>query len=255
MRHALINAKQRGVKVRIIAEKSPYKNSHENNYSKQRLRQAGLQVRSGSKNVALTHQKSLLIDNHIAWIMTMNFTYPGFSKQRNFAYASCNNHFLTEMNWVFRHDWLQKNTPHFTAKLVWSPFNAREKLTHLINSAQHNIAIYALTLSDYRLIGDLARRAAQGISVRVILPSNHNTLSRGEKHYLTSHGVQLHFMHRLAQHAKLIIVDKQTVYLGSTNLSEASLDKNRELGIILHNKKLANKLAQQFNQDYTGVSR
>lgn len=251
LRRALIKAKKRGVAVQVILEKNPYKHAQENDYTRQRLIAAGIKVHNGNSHVALTHQKSLVIDHHLAWIMTMNFTYSGFKKQRNFAWSTCNSHLLTEMNSVFYQDWQDKDIREFPAQLVWSPINARQRLTQLINSAKQQIDIYALSLADYQLIGYIARQAARGIDVRVILPSKDSKLSRSEKRYLRSHGVKLHFMHQLSQHAKVIIIDGKSIYLGSTNLTEASIDKNRELGIIISDHKLAKKLTRQFNLDYS----
>jgi phosphatidylserine/phosphatidylglycerophosphate/cardiolipin synthase-like enzyme len=58
-------------------------------------------------------------------------------------------------------------------------------------------------------------------------------------------------------HAKVIVVDAGTAYekafIGSENFSAASMDHNRELGIITTDPTVVNKLASVLGQDYTGA--
>ena len=51
-------------------------------------------------------------------------------------------------------------------------------------------------------------------------------------------------------HAKLILVDDQKAYVGSVNLSTQSMDKNRELGIIIQRSDTINTLFSSFQKDW-----
>lgn len=247
LRKALVHAKQHGVTVNVILEQAPYQDSQENRYTRHYLQQYHIAVRSGNSRVALTHQKSMIIDNKQAWIMTFNFTYPAFSDQRNFAYVSCNNNTIREMNSLFYQDWNDQAVRAFNPKLIWSPINARSTIESLIRDAKHSLQMYALSLSDYQVVGLLAQAARRGVNVTIILPQQHNKLTRREKRYLQHHYIHIHYLANT--HAKVIIVDGEKAYLGSTNITQSSLDKNRELGIILHNPELVAVLTHQFQRD------
>lgn len=51
-------------------------------------------------------------------------------------------------------------------------------------------------------------------------------------------------------HAKIIVVDNQFLLLGSMNMSDTSLNKNREIGILLINKFQIEKVVNMFMKDW-----
>ena len=52
---------------------------------------------------------------------------------------------------------------------------------------------------------------------------------------------------------KIIVVDGKQAFVGSENISTYSLDKNRELGILVSDNTVISTLQQTFQQDW-GVS-
>ena len=66
-------------------------------------------------------------------------------------------------------------------------------------------------------------------------------------------------MHRLRQsylyvHAKAIIADGRRAFVGSENLSTASLDHNRELGVIVADSSAIQVLESTFDGDWAQAS-
>jgi phosphatidylserine/phosphatidylglycerophosphate/cardiolipin synthase-like enzyme len=51
-------------------------------------------------------------------------------------------------------------------------------------------------------------------------------------------------------HAKIIIVDGRIAFVGSENISAQSLDQNRELGIIVSDSSVLDKLQTTFQSDW-----
>jgi phosphatidylserine/phosphatidylglycerophosphate/cardiolipin synthase-like enzyme len=51
-------------------------------------------------------------------------------------------------------------------------------------------------------------------------------------------------------HAKIIVADGQRAFVGSENISTASLERNRELGIIVSDQKVLAILQQTFWYDW-----
>jgi phosphatidylserine/phosphatidylglycerophosphate/cardiolipin synthase-like enzyme len=56
---------------------------------------------------------------------------------------------------------------------------------------------------------------------------------------------------KLYMHAKIIVVDGKTAFVGSENISTQSLDRNRELGIIVSDAGVLNTLQSTFQKDWT----
>jgi phosphatidylserine/phosphatidylglycerophosphate/cardiolipin synthase-like enzyme len=51
-------------------------------------------------------------------------------------------------------------------------------------------------------------------------------------------------------HAKIIVADGQKAFVGSENISTASLERNRELGLIVSDQNVLTTLQQTFQQDW-----
>ena len=47
-----------------------------------------------------------------------------------------------------------------------------------------------------------------------------------------------------------LVVDGQVAFVGSENISTASLDRNREVGILIADQAVLNTLQQTFQQDW-----
>ncbi|MNL80459.1 cardiolipin synthetase [compost metagenome] len=51
-------------------------------------------------------------------------------------------------------------------------------------------------------------------------------------------------------HAKLIVVDGAAAYVGSINLTTNSLNNNRELGVIVRERSIVNRLVTFSSADW-----
>jgi hypothetical protein len=59
-------------------------------------------------------------------------------------------------------------------------------------------------------------------------------------------------MRRPFVHAKAIVADGRRLFVGSENLSSASLDRNREIGILMNDSGLAGQVERTFASDWRG---
>ena len=159
----------------------------------------------------------------------------------------------TEIEKIFNNDWQKKKIRNFQPLLVWSPINARSKLKQLIHSASYRLDIYALSLTDYQLIGSLAQAARRGVAVNILLSKQNTKHLKKTIAYLRRHNVTIVIIAHPQIHAKVILVDygdkDEKAYLGSTNLTKESLDKNRELGVIIKNPMILRVLQERFEKD------
>ncbi|MFN3235204.1 MAG: phospholipase D-like domain-containing protein [Gammaproteobacteria bacterium] len=233
---ALINAHKRGVIVNVILQNHPYKAHSENLPAYFHLRKNGVNVRWSNPEYNLTHQKTMLVDDKDAYIMTFNFTYDTFKSERNFAYKTEDTDTTQNIKNVFDDDWLHQKTYPKGEALVWSPNNSESKLLSLINHAQNYIDVYAQSISDYRFIGDLERAARRGVDVTVLLPKKALAKEKNTLAYLCDNGVHVYLSNAYYIHAKGLLIDfpsdSQKAYIGSTNFTYTGLHNNRELGII-----------------------
>lgn len=103
-------------------------------------------------------------------------------------------------------------------------------------------------MGDDRTI--LSAIAAKGHAARVILPASISAEDQRNVADLEQHGVQVRLMPKspIYMHAKAEIAGDEA-FIGSENYSISSLNENREMGLILHGREVA-QLRMQFDQDW-----
>lgn len=256
---ALEEAAHRGVDVRVMLEMHPYgSGSTAASETLDRLRAAGVQVQASSPAFALTHEKGMVIDHSTAFIMTSNFTLSALgaghsTKNREYDIVDTNAQDVQAVTAIFQADWNRTSAQFDDPNLVVSPINARNDFESLINSAHNTLLIEAEEMQDSAIEQALINAAKRGIHVQVLLPavssSSGDSNSAGIS-TITQGGAQVKEDPRLYMHAKIIVVDGAKAFVGSENISAASLDQNRELGIIISDQSVLNTLEQTFQQDW-----
>lgn len=131
----------------------------------------------------------------------------------------------------------------------------------LIRSAARTLNICNEELEDWECLNTLTQEAASGVTVRVISAQLEDTgkvdKNRAHREYLNAYGVAAKYIPTatyLYCHAKMILVDYGTnnarAFIGSENISSTSLDKNRELGILVSESEILNRLHNVFEADW-----
>jgi cardiolipin synthase A/B len=252
---ALARAVQRGVDVRVIIEEAPFGGGETNALAKQELEAAGVAVRARPPAFVYGHEKSLVVDGRRAYIMTHNLTRSSFNRNREYMVIVEDKAVVAEVVRVFDNDWERVEPDLSQSLLVWSPVNSRPHMETLVQSAQASLDVQHTSLLDERLIGLLAEAARSGVRVRITTPA---VLDPSEWEWepitrMHEAGVAIRFLDTPYVHAKAIIVDGQTAMVGSQNLTNNSLQNNRELGIIFDDPAAVNRLARVFLQDWNNA--
>ncbi len=169
--NTLLWQKRRGITTEVLLENNPYRFTDQNNATIAQLNSNHVALQQKAAHFYLVHQKTLIIDDKEAIVMTFNFTQSTFKRTRNFALVVTDPQLVHDINAVFLADWQHKPTPPHAAPLIYSPDDSREKLIAAIHTAKHSLKIYAQTVSDYAIIRALADAANHGVQV-VILTSN-----------------------------------------------------------------------------------
>lgn len=252
--HDLEYAHAYGVDVRVILEPHPYGSvTNPNRYAYDNLMAADIPVRWSNPRFLLTHEKCMLVDGAEAFIMTTNFTRSAFRSNREFDIVDRERRDVAAVRALFLADWNRRSFVPRDADLPTSPVNARPILNALISSARHSLDIYAEEMQDPATELTIAAAARRGVQVRVILPapSGHDTGAPGIA-AIAAAGARVHRLPQsyLYVHAKAIVVDGTRAFVGSENFSAASLDANRELGVIVKNRPAIRRLERAFAADW-----
>jgi cardiolipin synthase A/B len=246
---ALINASHHK-NVRILLQHYPYMSTDENLNAISELQAANTPLHWPDDKFKLTHQKTLLMDGNSALVLTFNLTHSSFTKERNFGLLITDPVLVGKIQQVFNADWQHNAIEIHDPDLVFSPDDSREKLLELINGAHTSIKIYAEGLSDYQIIGALAQAARRGVNVAILTSTYHDKKPNKQFNYLTHAGVRVHFSDAYIIHAKVMIIDDDHALLGSINFTKQSINNNRELSVIIHDKKIVTQLSQYFTHDW-----
>ncbi len=241
--NAIAGAKERGVPdLRVMVEEKPYGTNNDKAIAF--FKEHNIEWKYASPAFALTHEKSIVADDN-ALIMTSNMTYGAFNDNREFIVIQNDSGDVTEVVNCFNCDWNRTEFTPVRKNLVWSPVNSREKINSVINSALKELDIYAEEVNDTQQIGLLVSRAKNGLKIRLL-----TTESSEGTDQLVKGGVQVRFIQKPYIHAKAFITDNDIAFTGSENISEASLDQNRELGILIADKTVIARLKATFEGDW-----
>jgi cardiolipin synthase A/B len=252
---ALENAAKNGITVRVMLEAHPYGGGSPTS-TLQALSGAGAQTETSDPAFALTHEKGMVIDDKTAYITTANYTKSalgGSSSTTNREYGIIDTTAtdVKTVEAVFNADWARTSYPSVSdSDIVLSPVNSRSDFIALINQAKSSLQIEAEEMQDTNVEQAIVSAEARGVDVQVILPSDDSSNSDGIT-TLDNGGVSVKEDTQYYMHAKIIIVDGSEAFVGSENISTASLDDNREMGILLSNKTVLSTLQSTFQTDWS----
>jgi phosphatidylserine/phosphatidylglycerophosphate/cardiolipin synthase-like enzyme len=246
---ALSGAHERGVTVRVILERDPFGGGGSNQDAYDRLTAAGIDVHWSSDHFAFSHIKTFVVDQQVAVIMTLNLSWSALTRNREFAVVTTVPADVAEVARLFEADW---SGSHYQPQgdLVTSADNSRLVLGDLIDSAQVTIEVYAEVIRDGDMRELLIEAARRGIRVRILVPSNPTDDALSIYRELEQSGVEVRLLADAYSHAKAIVVDGARAFVGSQNLTQGSLDRNRELGIILTDRPNLDRLHGVFESDW-----
>lgn len=137
-----------------------------------------------------------------------------------------------------------------------------------LNSAKSSIQVvmYLVSMSPdqpesqvSQLMNTLIKAKERGVDVKVILDQNINFESESSEDAITSNKNQKAYEYLRKNnvpvffdtsdtytHSKAIVIDNETVILGSTNWSKTALTRNNESNVLIHSKELAQNLIDEF---------
>ncbi len=246
----------RGVTVRVILDQA-YSGASVNAATYSALASHRVQVHWAPAGT-IFHQKTITVDDHTSAIMTLNLTSEYYSTSRDFAVVTTDPSDVTAIEQVFATDWSNSGPPEAgppATNLVWSP-GAEPPILDLIGSAKRSLLVENEEMDDPDVASALEDAARRGVDVEVVMTYSSSWV--GDFDDLVGAGVKVGTYSADAPlyiHAKVIVADGTTAFVGSQNFSVASLDYNRELGVITSDPALVDPVARTVGSDFAGSTR
>lgn len=253
---ALIAAARRGIDVQVLMELNPSGGQATNVAIFDAMKNTAVKFKWTSFDFRFTHEKSLIIDDRLAFIMTHNITSSSFNTNREYGVIDTVPEDVAEVIRVYEADWAKIQPDLTNARLVWSPVNARQRWIDLIDSAQTSLIIEQNAWGAPEIIDHVVRAINRGVAVRAIFSPNYpieSDMDEPNRDLIRRTGAQVKYLSRPYIHAKMFLVDGVRAFIGSENVTNNSLDNNRELGIIFDQGDAVATVRQAFERDW-GVS-
>ena len=249
--NALVRAKARGVKIRIV-----YDTSSNSYYPKLSNFVKIANEKSTDSPKILMHNKFMIFDNSSIITGSMNFAKTGFSGFNSNCIFFINskeiaNMYEKEFNQMLQGKFHNSKSQisHTTVVLgdtkVTPLFSPKDKIITnnvlpLIQNAKKYVYIPTFIITHEELTNELINAKKRGVDVKLIIDAT-NVYSRKSKiKELRSAGVPVKVENYAGKmHSKSIIIDDEYIVAGSMNFSNSGENKNDENVLIIENKTLA----------------
>jgi cardiolipin synthase A/B len=249
----LANDAARGVRVRVVLDSRLERQRNQPAYDY--LRSRGVQVEWSSRRYFATHEKTFVVDDATAVVMSLNLTDRYYATTRDLVVVDHDAPDVAAIESVFEADLRGASIGTPAADdLVWSPGQSQADLVALINAAHRSIAVESEELSSRPVIDALLAAARRGVAVSIAMTYDQDWLPA--LHAVAAAGGRVSVLYGespLYIHAKLLAIDAGTAqaraFVGSENLADSSLLRDRELGVALVAPRLVDRVAAVISSD------
>ncbi len=208
-----------------------------------RMLEAGINVARTADDLSRYHDKFLIIDRRTLYLLSFNYTYLDVEHSRSFGIVTKNRELVQEAIHLFEADTQRKPySPGLPKTFLVSPVNARKGLAAFVKGARTQLLIYDPKITDSQMIQILQDRVKAGVEVKII-----GKLSK------RSGNLAAKRLAKFRLHTRTLIRDRHQAFVGSQSLKKSELDERREVGIIIHDRKVVNGLISVFESDWTSI--
>jgi len=253
----VVAAQKRGVKVRIMLNPARRSGEQENEATRKTLTEAGVEVLDSNPEFDLTHEKSMVVDDHTAYVKSLNWQTKNLTETRDYAVVTTHRHEVEEIIECFEADWARTPFhPGENSHMIWCIGNGRQRLGRLIDEAKHTLWLQNERYQDPVMIEHIVRARRRGVQVHVMARPPHklkkDKLSEGVSglRILEDVGVKIHKLRGVKLHAKLLLADDDRAIVGSINLSPGSFDSRRELAIEVKDEHVVKRIDKVVHLDW-----
>jgi phosphatidylserine/phosphatidylglycerophosphate/cardiolipin synthase-like enzyme len=269
---SLIAAEDRGVRVRLVTEGENVSDNRDVLIS---LQQAGIPVIEDEREGGLMHNKFAVIDGVRVWTGSWNITHNGTHRNNNNAVLITSTALAENYTAEFEEMMARRfgpdspsDTPnprltvnlttddgsqsHAEIESLFAPEDqVADQIIAEIEAARERIRFMAFVFTSDDIADAMLRRADAGVIVQGVMESRHVNGQYDEYRRLKSavHDVLLDG-NPYTMHHKVIIIDDETVMLGSYNFSHSAETSNDENLLIVHDPTVAAHYVEEFGRVY-----
>jgi phosphatidylserine/phosphatidylglycerophosphate/cardiolipin synthase-like enzyme len=204
-----------------------------------RLLAVGVAVSRTADDLVRYHDKMMIVDRRLLYILSFNFTHLDIDHSRGFGVVTRNTRLIQEAASLFEADTTRNPYTSSLDTFVVSPANARKVLGDFISEAQKELLIYDPKIADPEMLRALGERKKAGVEIKVI-----GSVSR------QAHGLEVRNLAKMRLHTRTIVQDRSQAFLGSQSLRTAELDSRREVGVIVGEHKVVSGIIKTFEADW-----
>ena len=254
---AVIAARHRGLKVRIMLNPARRSGESENRESRKKLEAGGVDVIDSNPEYDVTHEKSMVVDDTTAFVKSLNWETKNLTETRDYAIVTSHAHEVAEIIECFEADWTRKpfkGDEH--SHLIWCCGNGRDRIAQFIDDAKDSIFLQNERYQDSVIIERLVRAARRGVKVHVMARPPHKLKKEklveavGGMRIMEDVGIRIHKLRHLKLHAKMLLADHVRAIVGSINLAPGSFDSRRELAIEVRDDDVVERLTKTAHHDW-----
>ena len=210
----LAAATARGVSVEVLVTSRAKGGAKRKQKLWRALEQTGASLSAYTDPVVKYHAKYLVADEGPAVVASLNLTRKCFRKTCDALVVTYDPAVVSDLRRLWAADRDRRPMPEdLTERLIVGPERARRQFTALIAGARTSIRLIDAKLSDPDLVSVLNARRAEGLTIE---------LFSGKR------------VGDLKSHGKLMLIDDETVVVGSLALAALSLDFRREVAIVVN---------------------
>jgi cardiolipin synthase A/B len=254
---AVIQAHKRGVTVRVMLNPARRSGEEQNRASRKMLRKAGVEVMDSNPVFDVTHEKSMVVDDHTAFVQSLNWETKNIAETRDFAVVTSHKHEVNEVIECFEADWSRRDfQPTKDSSLIWCVGNGRARIAEFIDQAKHSLWLQNERYQDPVIIERLVRANQRGVKIHTMVRPPHKLKKEklvegvGGLRTMDDVGIKIHKLKGLKLHAKLLFADGARAIVGSINLAPGSFDSRRELAIEVWDGSIIDRLHSVVHSDW-----
>ena len=254
---ALIDAKARGLDIKVMLNEARGNGVRPNDGTRQTLRDHGLDARWTSPLFPISHEKSIIVDDGKVLIATFNFSDKYFTLTRDYGLVVEDPALVGEVRACFEADARGVAfVPPDDSPLAWGNVNARRAVCAFIDSVDRHLDIQQPKFHDVAVLDRILAARERGVTVHLLCGGHGGIEMRdivdtfANQRILERAGVHLRKQHGLKLHAKMMLADGKRAMVGSMNIDREAYDVRRELGLVFDDKTAVATLRKHFDADW-----
>lgn len=267
IKQALINAQNRGVKIRMVYDtdsdnKSYYKNTFE---LANIIKNTNTDNKNPKTKPYIMHNKFIVFDNSRVYTGSANISPSDMSNYNSNVILFIKSQKIAE---IFTKEFNQLYSGKFhTEKVSTNPnetvvgasvlsvyFSPQDNIINtriipMINKSKKSIYMPTFLITHKDLTKALINAKQRGVDIKILIDGANANSQYSTHKLLRDFGIDVKVENYAGKmHAKSIIIDGEYLVLGSMNFSKSGNSKNDENVIIIKNPKLAEFYIKQFNE-------